>query len=53
MERRYWEPPNSIKLLLIILAVPLILLAMIPYWAWLMTRLAMSKLRRVLLPQKR
>jgi hypothetical protein len=49
MERRYREPSNSIKLLMIIVAVPLILLAAVPYWAWLMVRLVAFRLRRLVL----
>jgi hypothetical protein len=50
MERRWREPSNAMKLVMIVVAVPIIMLAAVPYWAWLLARLAASRLRRLVLP---
>ena len=48
MERRYWEPPDSIKLLMIIVAVPFILVLGLLNLLWMMTRYGAFRLFRLL-----
>jgi hypothetical protein len=53
MEPRYREPSDSMKLVMILIAVPLLALAAIPMWAWHLARLAAFRIRNVLLRRER
>jgi hypothetical protein len=52
MERRYWEPPDSIKLLMIILAVPVIAVCGLVYAAGLFAWLGLVGLGRLVLGRR-